>query len=174
MISLAASSSRFLWRKHSGALLCCASSSSSPQPPRAKKQSEDVWNYNVVSFDDIPDVNHVNFPHVTANDLEGHDEPPRKVKMLLRDFIEDSLYNPNYGYFPKQATIVTSAERNFDFPSLRDSVEFQEEVGRRYEAYGRDTLDGPGRQLWHTPTELFKVISYLWLSRTGKADNFCW
>jgi hypothetical protein len=161
MISLASSSSRFLWRKHSGSLLRGASSSPSP---KAKKQSEDVWNYNVVSFDDTPDVDHVNFPYVTANDLERHDEPPRKVKMLFRDFIEDSLYNPNYGYFPKQATIVSSPEENFNFPSLRNSVEFQEEVGRRYAAYGQDMLVGPGRQLWHTPTELFKVSSCFWLS----------
>jgi hypothetical protein len=77
--------------------------------------------------------------------------------MLVRDFIEDSLYNPNYGYFPHQATIFTSSGNHIDFGSLRDSVEFQAEVAKRYAAYGADTDDGPGKQLWHTPSELFKV-----------------
>jgi hypothetical protein len=30
-------------------------------------------------------------------------------------------------------------------------------VAKRYAAYGADRHDGPGRQLWHTPTELFKA-----------------
>ncbi|KAG6833237.1 hypothetical protein H0H87_009858 [Tephrocybe sp. NHM501043] len=76
--------------------------------------------------------------------------------MLVRDFIDDSLYNPNYGYFPKQATIFNTDDSTVNFDSLRDSVEFQEEVAQKYAAYGADKHDGPGRQLWHTPTELFK------------------
>lgn len=77
--------------------------------------------------------------------------------MLVRDFIEDSLYNPHYGYFPKQATIFNAKDTTFDFSKFRDSVEFQEEVAAKYAAYGADKHNGPGRQLWHTPTELFKV-----------------
>jgi len=75
--------------------------------------------------------------------------------MLVRDYIEDSLYNPHYGYFSKRATIVTSP-KHIDFGILRDSVEFQEEVAKRYVPYGKDE-SGPGNQLWHTPTEIFKV-----------------
>lgn len=30
---------------------------------------------------------------VTAQDLAYHREPPTRVKMLVRDFIDDSLYN---------------------------------------------------------------------------------
>jgi hypothetical protein len=80
--------------------------------------------------------------------------------MLFRDFIEDSLYNPNYGYFPKQATIFETPDASFKFQNLRDSTEFQEEVAKCYAAYGTERTDGPGRQLWHTPTELFKVASH--------------
>ena len=43
-----------------------------------------------------------------------------------------------------------------DFRAMRDSVELQNEVARRQSAYGTDE-EGPGRQIWHTPTELFKV-----------------
>lgn len=77
--------------------------------------------------------------------------------MLARDFIEDSLYNPHYGYFPKQVNIFDAQRTPFEFWKLRDSTEFQEEVAKRYAAYGADRHDGPGRQLWHTPTELFKA-----------------
>ncbi|KAI5124281.1 hypothetical protein M0805_005128 [Coniferiporia weirii] len=98
---------------------------------------------------------HLDYKLVTANDLESCTEPPRQVKMLIRDYIEDALYNPHYGYFPKQATIFTGLEEELQFSEIRDSNEFQEIVARRYEGYGKDG-DGPGRQIFHTPTELFR------------------
>lgn len=80
--------------------------------------------------------------------------------MLVRDWIEDSLYNPHYGYFPKQAVIFDTQHTTFDFEKLRNSVEFEVEIGRQYAAYGADKHHGPGRQIWHTPTELFKVAPF--------------
>ncbi|KAL8703647.1 MAG: hypothetical protein Q9201_003186 [Fulgogasparrea decipioides] len=78
--------------------------------------------------------------------------------MLTRDFIEDSLYNPNYGYFSKQAVIFNPGEP-FDFNSIRDELEFQKILGKRYTLF-EDDLDEKSydetRQLWHTPTELFR------------------
>jgi hypothetical protein len=124
---------------------------------KGPQKIHDKWNYNRTTFDSTPDAKHRDYPLVNANALENATEPPRAVKMLARDFIEDSLYNPNYGYFPKQATIFDTQDSTIRFDKLRDSVEFQEEVGNRYAAYGADKHDGPGRQLWHTPTELFKV-----------------
>lgn len=158
MISLASSASQCLWRR------CPARTfrvtyfkwSSLTQSRSWFSKSSDKLNYNPNVFEDTLG-DHINYDFVTANSLEGHTVPPRRVKMLVRDFIEDSLYNPNYGYFPHQATIFTSADNYIDFGSLRDSVEFQEEVAKRYAAYGVDKDDGPGRQLWHTPSELFKV-----------------
>ncbi len=124
---------------------------------RAGKPPKDRFNYNPeIFFDEAPDPEHTSYTRVTSNDLERHTKPPTRVKMLVRDFIEDSLYNPHYGYFPQQATIFTSAGAPIDFRAMRDSVEFQNEVARRYSLYGADS-EGPGRQIWHTPTELFKV-----------------
>ena len=124
---------------------------------RAGKAPKDRFNYNPeIFFDEAPDPEHTTYTRVTSNDLERHTKPPTRVKMLVRDFIEDSLYNPHYGYFPQQATIFTSAGNPIDFCAMRDSVEFQNEVARRYSTYGTDE-EGPGRQIWHTPTELFKV-----------------
>ena len=137
-------------------------SSTSRRPPRPLKKKnpgepKDKWNYNKASFSEIPEEDVNDYKLVNANELEREMTPPGGVKMLVRDFIEDSLYNPHYGYFVKQATIFDTKSTQFDFPSLRDSTEFQEEVAKKYTAYGLDKPDGPGRQLWHTPTELFKV-----------------
>ena len=137
------------------ALRLFSSSHPSLTSPKSKKREEINFNPEVY-FDDVPNPEHVNYKRLTSNDLEAFKHPPRRVKMLVRDYIEDSLYNPHYGYFSKRATIVTSP-KHIDFATLRDSAEFQEEVAKRYASYGKDE-PGPGKQLWHTPTEIFKVF----------------
>ena len=157
MVLLGAVSPRCLWKCPARTTLCRLLSSSLPSQAKAPNEPRDKWNYNTTSFIENPGAEHVEYQLVDANLLETATTPPRKVKMLARDFIEDSLYNPNYGYFPKHATIFDTQGSVVDFSNLRDSVEFQEEVAQKYAAYGADRHDGPGRQLWHTPTELFKV-----------------
>ena len=70
----------------------------------------------------------------------------------------DSLYNPHYGYFPKSATIFSPGQP-FDFNSMKTEVDFHRHLGDRYQEF-EDMLDhelfNESRQLWHTPTELFK------------------
>ena len=118
---------------------------------------KDKWNYNRTSLGAEPTSVQVELKQVDSNTLEHESMPPTGVRMLARDFIEDSLYNPHYGYFPRQAIIFDTQASPFDFNKLRDSAEFQEQVAKRYAAYGADKHHGPGKQLWHTPTELFKV-----------------
>lgn len=95
---------------------------------------------------------------VTADDLRFRKERPRRVKMWMRDFIEDSLYNPNYGYFSKNVTIF-SPGAPFNFSQIKDEPEFHKLLGERYIQF-EDNLDTKQynelRQLWHTPTELFR------------------
>lgn len=81
--------------------------------------------------------------------------------MLTRDFIDDSLYNPNYGYFSKQA-VIFSPETDFDFTEMRDHMEFMNVLAQMYKELENDAdeVDEVARQVWHTPTELFKVHAH--------------
>ncbi|WWC58510.1 uncharacterized protein I303_101053 [Kwoniella dejecticola CBS 10117] len=136
-------------------------SSSSPSDT-PKRRDKERYNYNTsLSFSESPDPDHVHWRRVTAAELTSRKEPPTRVKMLVRDFIDDSLYNPNYGYFSRNATIFTPPKEGFDFTSFADTAAFQEAVAERYEKeYGLEPTTGQtgglGRQVWHTPTELFK------------------
>ncbi|QRW16843.1 SAM-dependent methyltransferase [Rhizoctonia solani] len=152
--SLLASSRRHLPTFRTFSQSCVSSKTSDPN-------SRDRWNYNESSLFDVEDPSalpHQTFRRVTASQLAKQaKEPPRRVKMLSRDFIDDALYNPHYGYFPKQATIFTP-ETPFDFAEIPNSRVFHQAVAERYRDYRLEAGvgTGPGRQVWHTPTELFK------------------
>ncbi|KAG0154522.1 hypothetical protein PDIDSM_90 [Penicillium digitatum] len=104
------------------------------------------------------DEEYKKYPTVTAKELRNRRERPRQVKMLTREFIDDSLYNPHYGYFSKHATIFSPGEP-FDFNNIEDGPAFHKLLGQRYTEF-EDKLDATkldiARQLWHTPTELFR------------------
>lgn len=134
------------------------SSGRGPRGANKVKTNESDWQQRTSLFQqDMKDEYH-KYPMVTADDLRYMKERPRKVKMFMRDFIEDSLYNPNYGYFSKQVVIFTPGEP-FDFPNLQDELEFHSLLSQRYVQF-EDDLDeiahSDTRQLWYTPTELFR------------------
>ena len=145
-------------------LRACLATSSTPWSDRQpRKVDKEKFNFNPeLAFSADVSQEHLSYPLVTSNDLaKSFAAPPTRVRMLVRDFIEDALYNPHYGYFSKQATIFTApGEENegFDFSGFKDTTQFEAAVARRYVECGSlSETEGPGRQIWHTPTELFKV-----------------
>ncbi|KAH8553709.1 S-adenosyl-L-methionine-dependent methyltransferase [Umbelopsis sp. PMI_123] len=103
------------------------------------------------------DHDYENYRRTTAKDIAPLTELPTRTKMLVRDFIDNSLYNPNYGYFSKQA-VIFSPEQDFDFSQIRDHLHFMNLIAKKYKEIEGDVdeVDEVARQVWHTPTELFK------------------
>ena len=144
--------------------------------PSEESARESQWQQRTDLFPQDRSKEFEKYPIVTAEMLRSRKERPRRVKMLVRDFIEglsgkeliaghaddspllDSLYNPNYGYFSKQVVIFSPGEP-FDFSMMRDEPAFFKILGQRYKQF-EDELDlkapNDNRQLWHTPTELFR------------------
>lgn len=87
-------------------------------------------------------------------------EKPKNVKMTTRDFIDDSLYNPVYGYFNENVEIFHT-NKPFPYNSLASTDDFLDEWTKLYEKYneandGKPLQKRKNTQLWHTPTELFQ------------------
>ncbi|KAI3630460.1 hypothetical protein MIR68_011895 [Amoeboaphelidium protococcarum] len=75
-------------------------------------------------------------------------------KELTREFIHDSLYNPEYGYFSKRA-LIFSLPRPIDYSQLKNTGEFQDLISSYYKRFD-ELKDDASAQIWHTPTELFR------------------
>ncbi|KAF9166215.1 hypothetical protein DFQ26_008447 [Actinomortierella ambigua] len=97
------------------------------------------------------------YPVLTAKESARNKEMPTRCKMLVRDFVDDSLYHPSYGYFSKQA-VIFSPETDFEFEKIRDNLQFLDLIAEKYREVEdeMDVRDEVARQVWHTPTELFK------------------
>jgi hypothetical protein len=111
------------------------------------------------------------FPWLSPADLQRLRTPPRRAKVIAREyvpvfvplsdcsFIADSLYNPNYGYFSKQARIFTPPQP-FEFTKMKDNLAYDRALVRVIDEFedslqtDQDTTSA--RQVFHTPTELFK------------------
>lgn len=115
---------------------------------------------------DMNEENFNRFPAVTAKKLARRNERPKNVRMTAKEFIDDSLYHPGYGYFSKEVEIFTP-EKPFNYKNIKDEDEFMTRWNDEYKRYDNLPLNNPQsrpqkgrnnahRQLWHTPTELFK------------------
>ncbi|KAH8918706.1 DUF185-domain-containing protein [Atractiella rhizophila] len=134
-------------------------SSTKQSTRRVTPSSEIYWrDYSPfdVTPDDLPEV--TRYPYITQKELMNYTSPPTSVSMISRDFIHDSLYNPSYGYFEKQVSIFDPGDDwgGFDYGRVRGEREFEKAVAKRFGAYELEAGKGMGRQVWHTPVEIFK------------------
>lgn len=74
------------------------------------------------------------FPLVTSKKLSRLSDRPRQVRMLAREFMEDSLYNPNYGYFSKEVEIFTPSQP-FEYGSISNVDEFMYEWTKEFKDF---------------------------------------
>lgn len=111
------------------------------------------------------------FPLMNSRKLMRYRDRPRQARMLSRDFMDDSLYNPNYGYFSKEVEIFTPSEP-FSYNQIANQDDFLHKWTQEYDQYrkqqdssseeireaAKNKLNTPStsKQLWHTPSELFK------------------
>lgn len=113
--------------------------------PLQKNEASEFNRFNLVEFiyknstnypfeNKTPQDIFNSFPKTTSNKLSRLNSRPKKVKMLTSDFIEDSLYNPNYGYFSKQVEIF-HPDKPFDYQNIQDADEFMDNWEKAYAKY---------------------------------------
>jgi SAM-dependent MidA family methyltransferase len=90
---------------------------------------------------------------VHLDELMSLSELPSSTQIIARDFIHNSLYNPYYGYFSKEATVFSYPKKPMDFPALRNNDDFLQTLATQYQILeNKNDL----MQIWHTPTEIFQ------------------
>lgn len=80
------------------------------------------------------------YPMTNSSRLGRLQHRPKKVKMIVSDFIEDSLYNPNYGYFSKEVEIFHN-DKPFDYNNIEDVDDFMDAWQKAYSKY--DEINPP-------------------------------
>jgi hypothetical protein len=96
------------------------------------------------------------YKNYKVKELETLSAPPRSSIVSSYDFIFNSLYHPSYGYFSRNAEIL-ELKNPFDFHKVRDSNELMNTLSEVYaeKEVLSDNIKEP-RQLWHTPSEVFR------------------
>lgn len=74
------------------------------------------------------------YPMTNSAKLGRLQHRPTKTKMLASDFIEDSLYNPHYGYFSKEVEIFHN-DKPFDYNNIEDVDGFMDAWQKAYSKY---------------------------------------
>lgn len=124
--------------------LCRQANSNAPPSDRPNSLATDsadrhCHQYNVDLFSIKPPQEHYRHPLVTAQELAVSSQRPKSVRMLTRDFIHDSLYNPHYGYFSRHAVLLPESRdvlqndrKGWDFKSFKNDEAFMRAVEDRY------------------------------------------
>lgn len=73
-------------------------------------------------------------------------------RQLMRQFIEESLYDPGHGYFARNANIF-KLDSPLRFGEMLDIEDYQRTL---FKLYQEKSIARSFYQLWHTPSELFQ------------------
>ena len=83
-----------------------------------------------------------------SNALPPRTSPPQ----LVREWIEASLYDPDFGYFERETGIITRIQKEIDFGSLKNQEDYDQLIASFYTGSAANGVGGT----WHTPSEIFK------------------
>lgn len=127
--------------------------------PLQKDRSSESTGFNVFEFiyknatnypfqNNSPQDVFNRYPSTSSAKLGRLQHRPRKVKMLASDFIEDSLYNPQYGYFSQEVEIFHN-DKPFDYNDIEDVDGFMDAWQKAYAKYDDVHLDDSKRPQPH-------------------------
>lgn len=116
-----------------------------PHPLQKLENPDDFKTFNLVEFiyrystnypfgTQSPQEVFSKFPQTTLHKLARFRTRPKRAKMLVLGFIEDLLYNPNYGYFSKEVEIFHS-EKPFDYNNIENIDAFLDNWQKAYAKY---------------------------------------
>lgn len=100
------------------------------------------------------------YPMINSKKLANHKSRPKRIKMSVADFIDDSLYNPNYGYFSLEVEIYQT-ETPFDYNNIKNVDDFLDVWQKSYVKYDNMNYQ-PKRQ------ELIKADSVNYANPSSK------
>ncbi|CAH6723454.1 putative protein arginine methyltransferase NDUFAF7 [[Candida] jaroonii] len=86
------------------------------------------------------------YPMINSKKLSRNGTRPRKVKMAVSDFIEDSLYNPKYGYFSMEVEIFNN-DKPFDYNNIKDVDDFLDTWQKAYVKYDNEQIAPQRKEL---------------------------
>lgn len=85
----------------------------------------------------LNDEKFLRYPLTNPTKLNKRNTRPTSVKMLASDFIDDSLYNLNYGYFSKEA-VIFQPDKPFDYNHMAGQDEFMQKWLQAYDKYDQE------------------------------------
>lgn len=153
--------------------------SSPREHPLQKNKTSESTKFNLLEFiyknatnypfhDNTPQDVFDRYPMTNSSRMGRLNHRPRKAKMLASDFIEDSLYNPNYGYFSKEVEIFHN-DKPFDYNNIEDVDGFMDAWQKAYSKYDEVHPVQPAADPFKEPETTETSLSTLVLAKHAKS-----
>jgi hypothetical protein len=160
------------------------------QPSRLKNQEDSIQsskmqrchhvfkrNFAKVTFQKRLVQNGVLWHSFSSLKRNEHNWTNDKRFELVRDFVFDSLYNPQYGYFNSQGDLIFSKPKNKDLAPLEPLIHFGELRNQTEYIETLKKLYASQNQVWGTPVEIFQpyfaqaILNYILNKFEDKGTN---